>query len=440
MRYYVYILLDPRTEGNYDNEYVNVDLKPFYVGKGDSMAKNKQKRHEKHFSEVINNNQTAFKLNPLKFNTIRKIIDSGHKMEYIVVFKSDSENDCFNVEKSLISFYKKQKDGGILTNIADGGSGGNTIDCVDGLKDKICKLASDRWSKEKNPNFNKPKIETYSHISALSGRHWNKGRVMKEETKDKIRQARHEKVPLVDKLDPKTFEVLETRKTIEFVREYSLNSALFYRALKKCVLCKGFFWRYHNDERFIPNERSVKYFNRDGDRLNKIKAKFEKKILMEVKKEAYELKRQELILKKEKEKENEKIERSRIKKEKDLITKPSINKIRYLYKEFFDSTDELSFSSLNEIAISLGLEKNYVRRSFEYGSIDRDFIKKIDGEYKFKNGVKKRVKRIDKNGEEKIYESITAASNDVENGKLSSVFAVCKKRFKTYKGYKFEYI
>lgn len=42
MRYYVYILVDDTCKGDYHNEYCDIEYKPFYVGKGDSMSKNKK--------------------------------------------------------------------------------------------------------------------------------------------------------------------------------------------------------------------------------------------------------------------------------------------------------------------------------------------------------------------------------------------------------------
>lgn len=97
MRYYVYILLDDRFSGNYDNHYCKVDFKPFYVGKGDSMSKNKNERHLIHYKET---KQTLNKIsNPQKYNTIKILQNKGYEPNFLIVCRDDDEKIILEIEK-----------------------------------------------------------------------------------------------------------------------------------------------------------------------------------------------------------------------------------------------------------------------------------------------------------------------------------------------------
>ena len=62
MRYYVYLLLDDTEKGCYDNEFCSIEFKPFYVGKGDFLSKNKIERHLIHYHEVKRNIKKIVKI------------------------------------------------------------------------------------------------------------------------------------------------------------------------------------------------------------------------------------------------------------------------------------------------------------------------------------------------------------------------------------------
>lgn len=102
-KYYVYQLLDPRT-----NE-------PFYIGKG---CGDRMYRHERYVWK-----KNEWLVNPLKCQKIKDIVSCGYSIVYQREFW-DTEAACLEEEKRLIVLYGKVIDGtGSLTNLTDGGEG-----------------------------------------------------------------------------------------------------------------------------------------------------------------------------------------------------------------------------------------------------------------------------------------------------------------------------
>lgn len=103
--FYVYELLNPLKNNQ-----------PFYIGKG------KDRRAYRHFQAVEwkeSNN------NPHKTRTLLLIKKAGLEPG-INIIPCESEEEAFNVEKELISKYRRSVDGGILTNICLGGEGNSS--------------------------------------------------------------------------------------------------------------------------------------------------------------------------------------------------------------------------------------------------------------------------------------------------------------------------
>ena len=96
--YYVYLLMDPRTD------------QPFYVGKG----KEGSNRHTHHFHET-----ETTTINKHKFYKIRYLISTGHQIPTVVVKDGLTEEQAYLLETSLIQQYGRENidSGGILTNI-----------------------------------------------------------------------------------------------------------------------------------------------------------------------------------------------------------------------------------------------------------------------------------------------------------------------------------
>jgi len=93
--YYVYALIDPRNE------------KPFYIGKG---KENRVFAHARNALEQIHVSD--------KLDTIREIINSGQRVDYLIVQHGLNEETAFAVETALIDFAGHFALG--LTNIALG--------------------------------------------------------------------------------------------------------------------------------------------------------------------------------------------------------------------------------------------------------------------------------------------------------------------------------
>jgi hypothetical protein len=95
-KFYVYIYKHPITK------------LPFYVGKG------KNSRYMHHMSPCMLSDKS------FKTKTILKIFTNGMLPEIELIY-CETEQDAFDLEISLITKYKKVKDGGSLTNHLDGG-------------------------------------------------------------------------------------------------------------------------------------------------------------------------------------------------------------------------------------------------------------------------------------------------------------------------------
>lgn len=98
MNYYVYFLIDPRTD------------QPFYVGKG---KKNRAKSHLKETQETT--------INIRKYNKIQSMLKEGLEPKIIYYAVDLSEQTAYNIEADLIKKYgrKDYDKGGILLNICE---------------------------------------------------------------------------------------------------------------------------------------------------------------------------------------------------------------------------------------------------------------------------------------------------------------------------------
>lgn len=102
-KHYTYLLIDPRTKI------------PFYVGKG---INNRALQH-------LTDNYTK-SYNPLKTNKINSILKEGYEIGIEILYQNN-EPEAYLKEQELIKQYGRKDIGtGPLTNLNDGGSGGNT--------------------------------------------------------------------------------------------------------------------------------------------------------------------------------------------------------------------------------------------------------------------------------------------------------------------------
>jgi hypothetical protein len=384
MDYYVYILLDDRFPGNYDNKYREVNYKPFYVGKGYYKTKNKIKRHLIHY--VDNGKSCDDGVNPHKCRTIRILKENNFEPNYIIVYEDDDEKKVLDVERELISFYGKKLNGGILTNITDGGVGGNLFQFVDGLQDRLKKISSEMWSGEKNPNFGKPIEETYSHLfKKNNGFHWNTGKTMGDKLKNKLKVLRNERLTIVEMLDVNTGEILDKLTTLDAINKYDLSRGCLYKCLKYGGTHKGYHWKYEGKELVLSKTLMDNYVR--PKRVN-------------------------------------------VKRRKIYFKYNITDDIEYEYSDVHEAS---KYHNICEEVIRRKCLKNLKNVNiFRYEGFDYNIELTGDGKIP--------IIRIDNDGNEVIYNSITEAAKDLGDGNPSTIVAVCKGKRKTHRGYRFEYL
>jgi hypothetical protein len=121
----------------------------FYVGYGDHLRKTGGCRAYDHLNEVKRGRVSN---NLHKYYTIKQILDSGSSPVIEIILDNVTKREATDLEKELRLKYKDT-----LTNIADGGDGGNTFtnqplwkkDIIrQKLKNKIPTVHSDEWKKQ----------------------------------------------------------------------------------------------------------------------------------------------------------------------------------------------------------------------------------------------------------------------------------------------------
>jgi len=180
MDYYVYKLVDPRTN------------KIFYVGKG---CKKRMYEHVKNVQRgrIPNNNRHLY-------HKIKQILDLGLKITYKKLFFTKNEQQAYNKEKELITKIGLKT----LCNITSGGEGNSQIIGAyigrkhsDRTKEKISiarkgqKLSEE--TKKKISSALKGRIHTKTARKKLSYAH--KGKILSKEHRKKISESMKGRIP-----------------------------------------------------------------------------------------------------------------------------------------------------------------------------------------------------------------------------------------------------
>jgi len=397
MRYYIYILLDDRVMGDYSNNYSEINYKPFYIGKGDYNAKNNRKRHLTHYIDVLKDNRSS-KINPHKTNTIKKLIGLGFKPNFKVIFETDNEDEAFKVEKELIGYYGRFTEGGLLTNIVIGGTGGDTFN-NNPKKEEIREKHSENTKGSKNPMYGRPIEINPSYLAKINGVHWNKGKKFTKERIDNMKENFKSRVKrLIVMIDSKTLEEIDILNINDILNKYEFKTkSLIYRCIKYGGTYKGYYFRYNDSELVYSKTKRSDYKKPTDDSSRGFKT-----------------------------------------------TKNGIIRISKLvyYKKDIDSNIELVFNNVFEASEQIGLNPTVIRRKCKNNNTFIDIFRWENEEYTFdikKGNNQRKVRRIDNNGDIIEFDSLKSAAEYID-GKITSVLAVCKGRNKTYKGFKFEYI
>jgi hypothetical protein len=90
-RYYVYELRDPRF----------VPSRTFYVGKG---TEDRLYQHHKDMRRYLKTRAGIMHMQP-KHKRILEIIDDGREVEHVIIFRTDNEEEAYQVESRRIEHY-----------------------------------------------------------------------------------------------------------------------------------------------------------------------------------------------------------------------------------------------------------------------------------------------------------------------------------------------
>lgn len=397
MRYFIYILLDDRVMGDYSNNYSEINYKPFYIGKGDYDSKNKRKRYLTHYIDALNDNRSS-KINPHKTNVIKKLNELGFKPNFKIIFETDNEDEVFKVEKELINYYGRFSEGGLLTNIVVGGTGGDTF-TNNPKKENIRKKHSENTKGSKNPMYGRPIELNPSYLAKINGVHWNKGKKFTKEQIDKMKENRKFRVKReIVIIDSKTMEEIEILTINEIIEKYNFKiKSLIYKCIKHGGSYNGYYFRYIDSELVYTKSKQPDYkpFIDDSPRGFK-------------------------------------------------TTKNGVIRISKLvyYKKDINSDVELVFNNVFDASEQIGLNPTVIRRKCKNNNTYNNIFRWENEEYTFDIKIgnnQRKVRRIDDNGNIIEFDSLKLAAEYID-GKPTSVLAVCKGRNKTYKGFKFEYI
>lgn len=182
-KFYVYALLDPRKPGEYKYGEYEFEYKPFYIGKGSGD------RMYVHLYEAYGKYDIKRGCRSYKCNKIRKIKEETGKDPIIIRLEEElSESSSLNLEILLISIMGKYNEGGILTNVTDGGDGTSGLVHRDKSKEKISIANSGKknfWFGKRLPKHIRKKIS----IANSGKNHYNYGKSLSEEHKQKIRNS-----------------------------------------------------------------------------------------------------------------------------------------------------------------------------------------------------------------------------------------------------------
>lgn len=111
-KFYIYIYLDPRKQGNFTYDDYKFEHEPFYIGKG------KDKRCEDHLYEW------SLKSRTLKNNKIKSLLRNDKKPIIIKLIESLTEEEAFSFERKIIKLIGRlDLKLGPLLNMTDGGDG-----------------------------------------------------------------------------------------------------------------------------------------------------------------------------------------------------------------------------------------------------------------------------------------------------------------------------
>jgi hypothetical protein len=375
-KYYLYVYLNPLKKGSFNFGDYHFEYEPFYIGKG--LVGSKRKTNHLHYVKNLNKDLTN---NRYKFNIIKQILNEGLEPLIYEIITDLTEIDAFNLEKLLIQLIGfRFNHSGLLTNISSGGDGSDTF-TNNPNKEIIREKHRFNAIGDKNNMYGIPLEQRPSHIAKIKGNHWNTGRKATLETKEKmkLRDFTHQfkKVVKVDENgnDLETYDSIILASLDNNIK----NKSSISRSCKSGGKSGGYRWRYFDSELVIVKEKVT------------------------------------------------------IKKEPKML--------KVFFKHNFTDKEEIEFKSVVEASNNTNFCVEVIRRKCRLNNTEKNVFRYESSDYKIKikKGVSRKIKLINNDGSEVLFESITEAAR-LTNGNTSSIFAVCVGRNKTYKGVKYEYL
>ena len=225
--------------------FVDNNEKPFYVGKTTDL----QKRIKGHLLECKEKNKLY------KYNKLRKILSSGKNIEEITIIIEDNIDIELLDDKEIHYIKKLREEGYKLTNLTDGGDGGDTLS-NNPKKEQILEYRkklrqTTNWNQKmsqskKGVSWGKHSEKTKKKLSEnrkgieFSDEHKNKlsiarkQRITTDETKRKMSETSKGRINIKKyKLkDPNGVEHITTNGLTKFCEENNLTSANLMKVLK----------------------------------------------------------------------------------------------------------------------------------------------------------------------------------------------------------------
>jgi hypothetical protein len=214
--YYLYVFTDTTKPGRYKYNEFEFDYMPFYVGVSNSNSYYRREdvhiKYAKIKKDVTNNKY--------KMNIINKIIKNKMEPKIYNFFENSTKEFIFEKEKELISLFGNRFDGsGTLVNISKGGEGGDTFS-NNPRKEEIREKHRINATGENNNMYGLPLEVRPSHIAKLKGCHWNKGRVISEETRNLFKKINK------GSGNPRSKKTLLFDKDFNLVKEFDYCSGI----------------------------------------------------------------------------------------------------------------------------------------------------------------------------------------------------------------------
>jgi len=268
---YVYVLLNPLKEGKYEyNNYI-FNYEPFYVGI--SNTESYYIREDMHTNFV--KNESTYAKNKIKNSIIKKILKSDKEPISIRIIENITRELACKNEIELIELIGTKIDkSGPLSNISKGGDGGDTF-TNNPRKEEIREKHRLNAIGEKNNMYGLPLEKRPSHIAKINGVHWNKGRVISEETRVKLAEKKNGHNNNKSKytlLFDKDFNFIKEFECCMYIIDYigstkSAIGATVRKNSKKEIpyhTTKGYFVIYKDDweNKFKEKENEIREFLR----------------------------------------------------------------------------------------------------------------------------------------------------------------------------------